>query len=217
LTSASTPPPSDVEIAELLSAARNPTAEWLASRFGARSLHRIAEADLPEGLLDPGARQFLTAVGFPAVEIDFIEFESTALHDGGYAQWEFDPDELYGNRTPDEDQTATRFCYTVGTRYEWMIMLDGEHGHLELYDPSGWDHGAGYQGLVASSLAGLAGLLALVDAYSNALADDDETEDEDDDKTRRQTLATLREQMGELDSFTQDSTFWDRVFEDLQY
>lgn len=76
----------------LLAAAQTPTAEWLESIFGAESLWRPTEGELPEHLTDEESRTFLTKIGFPAVHLDFIDFNSTGLAKAG--PWAEDPDDI---------------------------------------------------------------------------------------------------------------------------
>lgn len=156
---------------ELMAAAQNPTAEWLESCFGVGSLWRPAEADLPERLEHEGTRKFLTTVGFPSVRIDgfleFVDFDSSRLKTEG--PWAEDPDELFGKRTPDDDSPPTKYAFEFGQCQEFSLMVDGKVGCVDLYDPNGWDHAAGYAGEAHSSLQALAGALGLGRAVRSAL------------------------------------------------
>ncbi|MFF8369605.1 SUKH-4 family immunity protein [Streptomyces lydicus] len=152
-----------------------PDAAWLAARFGADALWRPAEDELPAELTDAATREFLTTVGFPAVVIDVINFDTTHLRaDDGEALHPFDADELYGNRYPDDDSPPVNFCFTVGTWGDQMLMLDADSGGIDHYDPNGWDHGAGFKGAAAWSLPDLAVHLGLIAARADELGSDDE-------------------------------------------
>lgn len=184
-----------------------PDAAWLEARFGEDSLWRPAEADLPKELSHGTSREFLTTVGFPAVTIDLIDFDSTHLRDDD-EPYPFDADELYGKRYPDDDSPPENFCFTIGTRFDQQLMLDAAVGDIDHYDPSGWDHGAGQQGTAASSLPALAVLLGLLVERRDALTSDDT-------ETRDAAVADLRKRMGDVEPEVYDSSFWADVFEYL--
>ncbi|MGY5127084.1 SUKH-4 family immunity protein [Streptomyces nigrescens] len=183
-----------------------PDAAWLEERFGAGSLWRPAEAELPGELTHQQSREFLTTVGFPAVRIDAIGFDATHLRaDDGDALHPFDADELYGERYPDDDSPPVNFCFAVGSCGDQMLMLDGELGGVDHYDPNGWDHGAGYRGAAASSLPDLAALLGLIAERSAEL-------DTDDRAVARAAVAALRELMCGHDAAVEESPFWRTAF-----
>ncbi|WP_063736011.1 SUKH-4 family immunity protein [Streptomyces sp. RTd22] len=188
---------------------RVPDAAWLEARFGAGSLWRPAEADLPAELTDQESREFLTTVGFPAVTIDAIRFDSTHLRDAE-RRHTFDADELYGRRYPDDHSPPESFCFCFGLRYEDMLMLAGALGDIDLYDPNGWDHGRGYKGTVASSLPSLAVLLGLLAERAEAIE-----AIEDDEEARAEAVGELRARMTAFDAYVEDAPFWDEVFEYL--
>ncbi|MGW3076610.1 MULTISPECIES: SUKH-4 family immunity protein [unclassified Kitasatospora] len=146
--------------AELPAAAGNPTAAWLESCFGPGTLWRPEPGALPERLTSKAARAFLTEVGVPAVELDFLGFDATGLPERG--MWEADLDELFGERTPDDDTPPSNWGYCVGTFGERHLMVSGDTGTVRIYHPDGWDHGDGYGGWAADSLPGLVGALALL-------------------------------------------------------
>jgi len=188
---------------------RVPDTAWLEARFGAGSLWRPAEADLPAELTDPASREFLTTVGFPAVTIDAIRFDSTHLRDAE-RRHTFDADELYGRRYPDDHSPPENFCFCFGTHYEDMLMLAGALGDIDHYDPNGWDHGEGWKGTVASSLPSLAVLLGLLAERAEAIE-----AIEDDEEARAEAAGELRARMTAVDPSVEDAPFWDEVFEYL--
>lgn len=192
---------------ELMAAAQNPTAEWLESCFGVGSLWRPAEADLPERLEHEGTRKFLTTVGFPSVRIDgfleFVDFDSSRLKTEG--PWAEDPDELFGERTPDDDSPPTKYAFEFGRCQEFSLMVDGEVGCVDLYDPNGWDHAAGYAGEAHSSLQTLAGALGLAAQFAQRFEGPEPLS----------ALAEFRTAIGKLDPLV-ESTLWEKVTEALK-
>ncbi|MEU1286022.1 SUKH-4 family immunity protein [Kitasatospora sp. NPDC005856] len=146
--------------AELLAAAGKPTAAWLESCFGPGTLWRPEPGALPERLTSPQARRFLSEVGVPAVGLDFLGFDATDLPERG--MWEADLDELFGERTPDDDTPPSNWGYCVGTFDEWHLMVSGDTGTVRIYNADGWDHGRGCGGWAADSLPAVIGALALL-------------------------------------------------------
>lgn len=188
---------------ELVLQAGDPTAEWLESLFGTGSLWRPAEAEIPERLEDGEARKFLTTVGFPAVRIDFVDYDSADLPKDGL--WEEDPDELFGHRYPDDDTPPKSYCYSFGTYGEFHLVMHGDTGSVDLYDPNGWDHAAGYGGWAMSSLPQLAGALGLLKFYEDRLGGPEP--------------ATAMEELGlvvEMLDGGGESDFWKHIFEQLR-
>lgn len=189
---------------DLLAAARTPTAEWLAECFGPDAVWRPAEAELPARLEAPAARAFLTTVGIPAVDLDFINYDSTGLPLKG--MWEEDPDELFGNRYPDDDTPPASYSYCIGMRYPLHLMLRGDTGTVEVYNADGWDHASGYGGHAADSPAQVIGALALVARWKDRLTGDGARE-------ARLELVSLLEELGQGPD---DSSFWSNVVEQLE-
>ncbi|MFH8680190.1 SUKH-4 family immunity protein [Streptomyces lydicus] len=187
-----------------------PDAAWLAARFGADALWRPAGSELPEELTHAETREFLTTVGFPAVMLDVIGFDTTHLRaDDGEALDPFDADELYGNRYPDDDSPPVNFCFCVGTWGDQMLMLDASSGGIDHYDPNGWDHGAGFKGAAAWSLPDLAVLLGLIAGRAGELVSGDEA-------VARAAVAALRARMRRHDATVDESPFWRMVFEEIE-
>ncbi|WP_354637619.1 SUKH-4 family immunity protein [Kitasatospora camelliae] len=189
---------------ELLAAARKPTTAWLESLFGEGAVWRPAESELPERLTDAGARAFLTTVGLPAARLSFAGWDSADLPEEG--MWEEDPDELFGNRYPDDDSEPERYAYSIGTRNGQHLMLCGESGGLDVYDPDGWDHAEGYGGHAAGSLASMVGALGLLARFENRLTGDGA----ESDAARAEFTALLTE-LGH----DPESAFWEPLLTDL--
>ncbi|MFF1873186.1 SUKH-4 family immunity protein [Kitasatospora herbaricolor] len=189
---------------ELLAAARQPTTAWLETCFGAGALWRPAAGDLPAGLEHAGARAFLSEVGIPAVRLDFADYDSSELPEKG--MWEEDPDELFGNRYPDDDSPPKSYSYCIGRRNLLHLMLRGDTGVVELYDPDGWDHAAGYGGYAADSLPALVGALGLLALHEERLTGGDAAA----------ALAELTVLLGKLGQDADNSSFWAPVLEYLE-
>ncbi|MFI9050694.1 SUKH-4 family immunity protein [Streptomyces sp. NPDC053427] len=197
-----------MNVDEWIAAAANPTAQWLESCFGVGSLWRPEESELPERLEHEETRKFLTTVGFPAVRIEwFLEvfaFDSCELKDED-GPWAEDPDELFGRRRPDDDSPPTKYAFRFGEYEGFALMLDGVAGRIDLYDPNGWDHAAGYGGEVHSSLPALAGALGLATKFAQPLAGPEGPE----------ALELFRQAIEELDPDVA-SVLWENVFDLLE-
>ncbi|MFE1952456.1 MULTISPECIES: SUKH-4 family immunity protein [Streptomyces] len=156
------------ELSEL--AAGKPSAAWLESCFGAGSLWRPSPADLPAALTHEPTRAFLTEVGVPAVRLGAVDYDSAKLTDEG--MWEADPDELFGERTPDDDSPPSRYSYCIGTGWGVLhLMVCGDSGTVEVYDPDGWDHAAGYGGYAADSVPEFLVALGVFTLYRRTFED----------------------------------------------
>ncbi|MFF7988722.1 SUKH-4 family immunity protein [Kitasatospora xanthocidica] len=188
--------------AELLAAARNPDAAWLESCFGPGTLWR-PEA-LPERLESPGARAFLTEVGVPAVGLGLVDYDSTDLP--GRGMWEADLDELFGNRTPDDDTPPSAWGYCVGTVDVLHLMVDAGSGAVRIYNPDGWDHGSGEGGWAADSLPALIGALALLTRFEERIVGGDA-------KAALDEFAALLEELGQGPD---ESDLWHDLVENLR-
>ncbi|MGW6728279.1 hypothetical protein ACWF9G_20470 [Nocardia sp. NPDC055029] len=162
--------------------AANPTPEWLVAQVGASTLWR--PTDLPHRLEHPESRTFLTEVGFPAVSVDGDWFDSAALPTKG--MWEADPDELFGRRYPDDTSPPAKYAYGLATfDGEMTLMLDGETGVVQVYAPSGWDHGEGDQGVAFTTIQEAAGAVALMASLAEQL------ESDDSDQTAHDLIAAI--------------------------
>ncbi|MGW2630361.1 SUKH-4 family immunity protein [Streptomyces chattanoogensis] len=192
------------DTAALLAAAKAPTAEWLESCFGAGSLWRPTEAELPERLEDGESRTFLTTIGFPAVHLAFVDFDSTSLRRKGL--WEEDPAELFGERRPDDDSPPERYAYGLGEQYAINLMLMGDTGSIQLYDPNGWDHAAGHAGWAADGLPAITGALGLLARYEDRLTGDDAAA----------ALEEFRSLLAALEPGLEPCRFWDNIFDVIE-
>ncbi|MFJ8627947.1 SUKH-4 family immunity protein [Kitasatospora sp. NPDC093550] len=157
--------------AELLAAARTPTAAWLESCFGPGTLWR--PESLPEQLTSRETRAFLSEVGVPAVGLDFIGYDATDLPERG--MWEADLDDLFGERRPDDETPPSNWGYCVGTFDQWHLMVSADTGSVRIYNADGWDHGRGYGGWAADSLPELIGVLALLTRFEDRICGGDAT------------------------------------------
>ena len=189
---------------------------WLEGRLGTGSLWQPEESDIPPALKDSGTRTFLTAVGFPAVRLRRACFDSTHLTKDAVPLEPYDADELYGERYPDDDSPPTNLCFHFGSVNEWMLMVSGEDGIVSHYDPGGWDHADGYQGMIAGSLKSFAVLLGMLAEVAEWLdmVTDGSSEENETEEVRKSILYKLRERMVEYDDCVEEgSKFWDEVFE----
>ncbi|OJJ41101.1 hypothetical protein ASPWEDRAFT_244996 [Aspergillus wentii DTO 134E9] len=171
---------------------------WMKSHFGIDSIWQPTESDFPRDLTDPDTRSFLTTVGFPAMKLKMSGFDSTHLKDRGLLQ-AFDADELYGLRYPDDDSPPTNFAFHFASLDQWMVMVGGEDGEVALYDPDGWDHADGYQGLVTERL--------------DVIVPESVGDEEKQEEMQQAVLGRLRERMVEYDDCVEECKFWDGVFE----
>ncbi|MFI7007166.1 SUKH-4 family immunity protein [Streptomyces sp. NPDC050145] len=158
------------ELSELpeLSAGK-PSAAWLESCFGAGSLWRPSPAGLPAALTHEPTRAFLTEIGVPAVRPEAVDYDSAKLPEEG--MWEADPDELFGERYPDDDSPPSRYSYCIGMWGVLHLMVSGDSGTVEVYDPDGWDHAAGYGGYAADSVPEFLIALGVVTLYRRKFED----------------------------------------------
>ncbi|MFE2961075.1 hypothetical protein [Nocardia tengchongensis] len=163
--------------------AADPTLEWLTAQIGVSALWRPSE--LPERLKHAESRAFLAEVGFPAVATDGEWFDSADLPTKG--MWEADPDELFGRRYPNDNSPPARYAYGLGEFHgEMALVLDGETGVVQVYAPSGWDHGEGDQGVAFASVREAAGSVALMAGLATRL------EGPDSDAAARELIAAIR-------------------------
>ncbi|WP_052391311.1 SUKH-4 family immunity protein [Streptomyces sp. NRRL B-24484] len=189
---------------EAVAAARRPTTDWLESCFGPGTLWRPTGAELPEALENAGVRDFLTTVGVPAVRLAFVDWDSEGLPAKG--MWAEDPDEIYGRRRPDDDTPPVCYAYCVGTYGLKHLMVRGDTGVVEVYDPEGWDHARGYGGHAADTLPGLVGALGLLARWEERLTG----------AGANAALAEFTSLLEELGQGPADSTLWNNLLEMLE-
>ncbi|WP_169314077.1 SUKH-4 family immunity protein [Streptomyces piniterrae] len=197
-------------MSDLLAAAQSPTVEWLESCFGPRTLWRPDQADLPARLEDKETREFLTETGIPAVRLSAIDYDSADLPERG--MWEEDPDELFGERYPDDHSPPTRYSYCIGKVSQLHLMVDGDTGAVEIYNPDGWDHAAGYGGYAAPSLRKFIGALGLFTLYEHRF-------DVADASSAAAALTALDEFTTLLEQLGQDpdeSALWEGLLEEIR-
>ncbi|KAF7591413.1 hypothetical protein BBP40_001574 [Aspergillus hancockii] len=193
--------------------ALKPSKRWMEAHFGVHSLWQPIESDLPANLTDVATRSFLTAVGFPAIKLRAIGWDSTHLKTSVGPLDAWDADELYGLRCPDDDSPPVNFAFHLGSVDQWMVMVGGEDGDVAHYDPDGWDHADGYQGLIATSLGRFAGLLWMLSEVVQRLGPIPDEEEE----AWKAVMAKLRERMIEYDDCVEEgSKFWDGIFESFE-
>lgn len=189
------------------------------THFNASSMWLPKTSDLPSNLTDDTTREFLTTVGFPAMKLSVIGWDSTTLKDSaGENLQEFDADELYGLRYPDDDSAPTNFAFHIGSVDTSMVMVGGVDEDVVHYDPDGWDHGDGHQGLVATSLGRLVVLLWMLAEVVERPGMDIMSgmpDEEEEDELGEKVLGRLRERMIEYDDCVEDSKLWDGIFESL--
>ncbi|MCU7826349.1 hypothetical protein [Kitasatospora sp. DSM 101779] len=189
---------------EAVAAARQPTTAWLESCFGPNTVCRPTGAELPEELGNAGVRDFLTAVGVPAVRLSLVDWGSAGLPQKG--MWAEDPDELYGDRTPDDDSPPVCPAYGIGTYGLKHRMVRGDTGVVEIYDPEGWDHARGYGGHAAGTLPEPVGALGLLARWEARLTG------EEADAARTEFTSRLVA----LGQGPDDSSLWDNLLEALE-
>ncbi|MBB6032572.1 SUKH-4 family immunity protein [Phytomonospora endophytica] len=177
-----------------------PTAEHLAEVFGAGALWRPTET--PAKLVDAETLEFLRTTGFPAVKFGRFDIDSSTLPVKG--PWEADADEIFGRRDPDDDSPPTAVSYAFATYNEYHLMVDGKTGAVEVYYPSGWDHGEGHQGLAFDGIAELAGAMALLKRCEERIEAGEAPA----------AIADLRATIGGLG--WGDAHFWEWIFEGLE-
>ncbi|MFI9046039.1 SUKH-4 family immunity protein [Streptomyces sp. NPDC053427] len=192
---------------ELLAIAQSPTIEWLESCFGPGTLWRPGPAALPAGLQDKETRAFLTETGIPAVQLHALSYDSADLPERG--MWEADPDELFGNRYPDDHSPPTRYSYCIGKLSQLHLMVSGNTGAVEIYNPDGWDHAAGYGGYAAPSVPEFIGALGLFTLYQQRFDDADVSAA----FAALDEFTTLLEQLGQGPD---ESGFWEDLLEEIR-
>ncbi|MFF4695680.1 SUKH-4 family immunity protein [Streptomyces chattanoogensis] len=183
-----------------------PFRAWLESLFGEGSCRPVAAEALPDGLSDPTARDFLTAVGLPFLP-DRIRFLTTVdLDREGPVEtpWpsdapspELEPTEASDYLPTDVEGPFYRLGFLL---VDGGIYLDGAGGAV-LQDTN-----SGYCTVqMAGSLPRFVTLLGLYRAY---FASPFPTRDETYDARR-----SLRAWAEEIDPVTEDGDHWEHIFD----
>ncbi|KAE8376959.1 hypothetical protein BDV26DRAFT_264590 [Aspergillus bertholletiae] len=206
-----------------------PSKAWLEACFGANTLWQITESDL-DGLVHGRTRDFLLNVGFPAVKLDGMAFESTYLTQDPESNLKHyvltDENDLEMHLASSCPPTRCDDIYFhFGNVNECKIMVDAEYGDVWLYEP---DHlryaGAGHyfydapwNNTVAWSLDSFAMLLGMVVVVARDLRAAPWRSFPWGFEARKQILDTLRARINECDYVVAEDTsgFWDDLFEKL--
>ncbi|WCD99880.1 SUKH-4 family immunity protein [Streptomyces sp. HUAS 31] len=171
-------------------AALAPTVEWLTTVWGSAAVSRYPQETLPAALSDPGAREFLSTVGFPCVT-GFLELDTTGLADTGLRPVAGLVDK------PDEAESTYFF---LGTWQGARLLLDGRDGSVLQDGSSGLD-----DALAGSSVGQF---VAMVRLYYWWFASDWSVEDTETDVRRWLNL---------IDPSAFQTQGWQRVFEDYNF
>ncbi|MFI5521183.1 SUKH-4 family immunity protein [Streptomyces platensis] len=169
-----------------------PSASWLESIFGAGSCRPVSAIDLPDGLRNPAAREFLSTTGLPYLNGQIPFFFSLPLDEQGLPEFEWPED--------DTDPEAEGPFYRIGSWMGGAVVLDGSSGAVLQDTESGYS-----TVLLAGSLPQFATVLRLYCEYRTSWLS---------------TLAevvdarwSLREWAEEIDPATETGDHWDEVFE----
>ncbi|BFV60187.1 hypothetical protein KCMC57_up52910 [Kitasatospora sp. CMC57] len=101
-----------------------PTADWLAEPFTGR--WQPSDDGLPEGLVDAGAREFLTGIGVP-LAAGRGTLWTGHLPEEGLQEWDQEPD----------GDGGSRHVYRIGQWQGGDLLLDGARGEVLLEDFDG--------------------------------------------------------------------------------
>ncbi|MDC0772179.1 SUKH-4 family immunity protein [Streptomyces sp. HD] len=182
--------------ADLPTPALAPTTDWLTDVWGSAAVKRFPQETLPAALSDIGAREFLSAVGFPCVT-GFLELDTTGLADMGLrpiAEPFGKPDEA------DEADDAESTYFSLGNWQGARLLLDGRDGRVLQDGSSGID-----DELAGSSLGQF---VAMVRLYYWWRASDWSIEDTESD---------VRHWLNLIDPQAFQTQGWQRVFEDYNF
>ncbi|KUN90461.1 SUKH-4 family immunity protein [Streptomyces caeruleatus] len=105
--------------------------DWLEETFGAGTCHRLAEDQLPRGLADPAAREFLTRTGLPEIS-DFLHLAITPRGDGPLPEvaWPGRGRDVPRQRRARNEAPSAGPFYELGTWMYSRLLLDGTTGRL---------------------------------------------------------------------------------------
>ncbi|WP_055623198.1 SUKH-4 family immunity protein [Streptomyces sp. JHA19] len=104
---------------------------WLEETFGAGACHPLAEEQLPHGLKDPAARDFLTRTGLPGIS-DFLHLDITARGDSPLVEvaWPGRGRDVPRQRRAKCEAPSSGPFYELGTWMYSRLLLDGSTGRL---------------------------------------------------------------------------------------
>jgi hypothetical protein len=169
-----------------------PSTSWLESVFGTGSCRAVSAMDLPDGLRDSTAREFLSTTGLPYLNGQIPFFFSLPLDEQGLPEFEWPEDAT--------DPEAEGPFYRIGSWMGGAVVLDGSSGAVLQDTESSYS-----TVLLASSLPQFATVLRLYGEYRTSWLS---------------TLAeaadarwSLREWAEEIDPATETGDHWDEVFE----
>ncbi|MGA5561671.1 SUKH-4 family immunity protein [Streptomyces platensis] len=169
-----------------------PSMSWLEEIFGTGSCRPVSAIDLPDGLRNPTAREFLSTTGLPYLNGQIPFFSSLPLDEQGLPEFEWPED--------DTDPEAEGPFYRIGSWMGGAVVLDGSSGTVLQDTESGYS-----TVLLASSLPQFATVLRLYGEYrASWLSTLAEAAD---------ARWSLREWAEEIDPATETGDHWDEVFE----
>ncbi|WP_310723674.1 SUKH-4 family immunity protein [Streptomyces sp. N2A] len=169
-----------------------PSRAWLERMFGGGSCRRLSENELPDGLHNASAREFLSVVGMPYLTAQIPFVTTLALDEEGLQEYEW-PDDA-------PEPEAEGPFYRLGSWMGAVVVLDGAGGAVLQNGESGYS-----SVLLANSLQQFFTLLRLYCEYRTSWL-----------PTVAEVLDarwSLREWAEEIDPATETGDHWDEVFE----
>ncbi|WP_086869125.1 SUKH-4 family immunity protein, partial [Streptomyces viridochromogenes] len=105
--------------------------DWLEETFGTGACHQLADEQLPAGLTDPAARDFLTRTGLPEIR-DFLHLAITPRGDSPLVEvpWPGQDRSLPRQRRAKSEAPSSGPFYELGTWMYSRLLLDGGTGRL---------------------------------------------------------------------------------------
>ncbi|MGW0149886.1 SUKH-4 family immunity protein [Streptomyces sp. NPDC003333] len=105
--------------------------DWLEQTFGAGTCHQLADEQLPQGLTDPAARDFLTRTGLPEIG-DFLHLNITPRGDSPLVEvsWPGQDRNVPRQRRARSGAPSSGPFYELGTWMSSRLLLDGSTGRL---------------------------------------------------------------------------------------
>ncbi|MEU8914861.1 SUKH-4 family immunity protein [Streptomyces nigrescens] len=169
-----------------------PSLPWLERAFGTGSCRTMSATELPDGLRNPTAREFLSTTGLPYLNGQTPFFSSLPLDEQGLPEFEWPEDAA--------DPEADGPFYRIGSWMGGAVVVDGSSGAVLQDTESGYS-----TVLLASSLPQFATVLRLYCEYRTSwLPTPAEAAD---------ARWSLREWAEEIDHATETGDHWDEVFE----